>query len=272
RLNEIAKVVLLHGMGGTGALWRPVAAGLEEHCSILAPDQRGHGQSTVDLKTGFAPLDYGRDVQDTLKARSFSPAYVVGHSMGVRTACAIAHLEPDLVRGLVLVDIGLEGAAGGGLGDTLGSFLRILPMTFPDRAQARDFVQARCPDPAIGQYLMAVLALGQKSAQGVTFPFQKEALLKTIDEAKKADLRPWIRDFAALGRPVIILRGQKTTVWTEAEFDDERRRFADLPSIRFENWPDTGHGLPFDQRAKFTQCITEMIRSDASHISPRNPA
>src|SRR5687768_17719997 len=41
------KILLLHGMGGTGALWRPLAAALEDHFEILAPDQRGHGGSQL---------------------------------------------------------------------------------------------------------------------------------------------------------------------------------------------------------------------------------
>ena len=45
--HPVTKIALLHGMGGTGALWRPVAASLENHYSIMAFDQRGHGRSGV---------------------------------------------------------------------------------------------------------------------------------------------------------------------------------------------------------------------------------
>ncbi|MCC7440113.1 MAG: alpha/beta hydrolase [Bdellovibrionales bacterium] len=259
RNNEIGKIALLHGMGGTGALWRPIAAGLEERISVLALDQRGHGESRVSLPAGFSPLDYGRDVAETLEARSFSPAVIVGHSMGARSACALVQLRPDLVRGLVLVDLGFEGPAGGGLGQTLASFLRILPMTFPDRAQARTFMNEKCPDPAIAQYLMAVLALGPSGSTGVTFPFQKDALIATIEAAENADLRLWIRAAAGKNIPVLALRGAASTVWSKEDFERERRDFSDLTHVVFEEWEGTGHGLPFEQRARFTARLQEFL-------------
>ena len=83
------KILLLHGMGGTGALWRPIAAGLEDRYQIMAPDQRGHGRSQLLLTPGarenpdYRPLDYGRDIIETLTATQFYPSWAVGHSMGV---------------------------------------------------------------------------------------------------------------------------------------------------------------------------------------------
>src|SRR5688572_25996558 len=112
-----AKLLLLHGMGGNGSLWRPVAANLEDHADLLCPDQRGHGQSLVPGDTAieeFGPLAYGADLRDTCEAADFVPAWVIGHSMGVRSACGYAKLAPDAVSGLVLVDLGFSGVAGGG--------------------------------------------------------------------------------------------------------------------------------------------------------------
>src|SRR5690242_8805066 len=85
--QKTKKIVMLHGMGGTGSLWRPIAASLEEEFSILAPDQRGHGKSRVPVAPGgrqeasYTPLDYGRDVIDTMQSRDFHPAWLLGHSM-----------------------------------------------------------------------------------------------------------------------------------------------------------------------------------------------
>src|SRR5687768_16110494 len=98
--SEISKIVLLHGMGGTGSLWRPLAAGLEHDFSVLAPDQRGHGGSRIPGPASYDPKSFGGDVVETMQARHFHPAYVVGHSMGVRTAAATAHLAPERVKGL----------------------------------------------------------------------------------------------------------------------------------------------------------------------------
>lgn len=257
---EIAKLVLLHGMGGTGSLWRPVAAGLEDDFAILAPDQRGHGGSLTDRPIrpeNFTPQCYAEDVAETLQAQQFSPAFVVGHSMGGRTAAALAHIAPELVQGLVLVDIGLHGPAGGGLGRPLGDFLKKMPMEFPSRADARVYMDRECPDPSIGQYLMAVSV--PKADGGQTFPFDRDALIATIEAAERAELRPWIREAAGRGLPILILHGETSRVWLKKDFEAEREAFADLPGVVFESWDGTGHGLPFEKRMQFVARLRDFM-------------
>jgi pimeloyl-ACP methyl ester carboxylesterase len=261
--TERAKILMLHGMGGTGALWRPVAAALEEHYSILAPDQRGHGGSRVAsvpggrTKPGYTPLDYGRDVVETMERESFHPTWVIGHSMGVRSACALAHLKPEWVRGLVLIDLGFSGVAGGGLGEGLASFLRKLPQRFPDRESARAFMAAECPDPSIAQYLMAVsvrLPTGE-----LEFPFDHSALIATIDAARDAPVRTWVRELASRGMPILVLRGERSLVWSLEEFETEREALKASPSVTFEVFAGASHGLPFEKRPEFVARVTRLI-------------
>ncbi|OFZ19788.1 MAG: hypothetical protein A2X94_17085 [Bdellovibrionales bacterium GWB1_55_8] len=256
-IEKKEKIIFLHGMGGTGKIWRPIAAVLEEPFQILAPDQRGHGKSIAAMDS-YSPLDFGRDVEETLAAEGFFPSWVVGHSMGIRTACALAHLRPEFVKGLVLADLGLVGGAGGGLHRNLSTFLRILPDQFPNRDEARQFMNQNSPDPSIGQYLLAVSV---RDANGeIRFPFDRSALLKTLEQARAVDLRPWIKEFGQRGLPVLLLRGGLSRVWTREEFEQDRSYFADLPSIRFQEIPGTGHGLPFEKRQEFIDAILTEIR------------
>jgi esterase len=259
------RIALLHGMGGTGALWRPVAASLENHFWLMAFDQRGHGRSRFErpsggraaTESGFTPLDYGRDVIETLGKQDFHPTWLIGHSMGVRTACAAAHLRPEWIRGLVLVDLGFFGPVGGGLGDGLAQFLRLLPASFPNREEARRFMTEHCPDPSIAQYLMAVSA---RAADGsITFPFDHGALIETIEAARDVSVRAWVRELGERGMPILVLRGANSLVWSHEEFEEERKRLADLPSIVFREFEGAGHGLPFEQRARFMAEVEAFI-------------
>ncbi len=85
------------------------------------------------------------------------------------------------------IDLGFSGVAGGGLGEGLGSFLRILPAEFENRDAAREFMARECPDPSIAQYLMAV---SMRAADGrISFPFDRAALLATIEAARDASVR-----------------------------------------------------------------------------------
>lgn len=254
------KLVFLHGMGGNGSLWRPIAASLEDDADILSVDQRGHGQSRVPGETtvsDYAPLVFAKDVFETCAAEGFSPAWVIGHSMGVRTACGYANLAPEAVSGLILVDLGFTGVAGGGIGEALSTFLRDLPTSFVSRAEARAFLDARCPDPSIAQYLMAVSRVDLKTGV-LTFPFDHEALLKTVEASRGTEAGPWLEEFArTTGRPVYVLRGAESRVYKSSEYESERARYGALPGVHFLEIPDAGHGLPFEKRPEFVAMIRE---------------
>jgi len=253
-------LLFLHGMGGNGNLWRPIAAALEDDADILCPDQRGHGESRVPGPTttaDYGPLVFAQDVRETCAAENFSPAWVIGHSMGVRTACGYAKLAPENVSGLILVDLGFTGIAGGGIGEALATFLHDLPPTFPSRAEARAFLAARCPDPSIAQYLLAVarVDLGKGT---LTFPFDHEALLKTVEASRGTEAGPWMEEFARkTGKPVYVLRGSESGVYRAEEFARERAQYEAIPGVHFLEIAGASHGLPFEKKTEFVALIRE---------------
>lgn len=264
------RMVLLHGMGGTGAIWRPLGVSLENHFEILSPDQRGHGRSLLDASSGarsapgYTPLDYGQDVIETLEKNRFHPTWILGHSMGVRSACAAAFLalqrKQDWIQGLILIDLGFSGVAGGGLGEGLARFIQILPPGFPDRAQARSFMESHCPDPAIAQYLMAVAQPVKVGSPEITFPFDHSALIQTIESARDSSVRKWVEVLGEKGMPIRVLRGAKSLVWSHEEYEFEKAHFQKYPSVEFLEVEDAGHGLPFEKRQWLSQMIEDFCK------------
>jgi esterase len=256
------KLLFLHGMGGVGSLWRPIAAALEEDADILCPDQRAHGESRVvgeSTIADYAPLVLADDVRETCDAIGFSPAWVIGHSMGVRTACGYAKLSPKNISGLVLVDLGFSGVAGGGVGEALATFLRDLPPSFPSRAEARAYLDQHCPDPSITQYLLAVsrVDLGKGT---LTFPFDHSGLLKIVEASRGTEAGPWLEEFArSTGRPVYVLRGAESGVYKASEFAAESARYGSIPNVKFLEIPGAGHGLPFEKRPEFVRLLREWV-------------
>lgn len=260
-------LVFLHGMGGTGQIWRPIAAQLEEQFSCIAPDQRGHGMSRPVPESEahqFHASDYARDVSLLLQSLNIERYFLIGHSMGVRTALALAHLEPKKVAGLIAVDIGITSAWGGGIGIPLASFLEKLPRSFASRVELKDYCMAHCPDPAIAQYLTAVSKKVSETPESWVFPFDHESLVETIRQANEAPIEFWLREILAAGVPTSFLRGTRSQVWLKPDYEEQRSRI-EHPLLEFQEWQDCGHGLPFEQRAKFV----EFIRSkQITHFTP----
>jgi pimeloyl-ACP methyl ester carboxylesterase len=160
----------------------------------------------------------------------------------------------------VLVDLGMDGLAGGGLGETLGSFIRKLPERFETREQARAYMNAHCPDASIAQYLMAVSVAGPADAGGgIQFPFDHAALVRTIEAARGTSLRAWVEAAGSRGTPVLALRGARSQVWSKQDFESDRSRLPPGLPVRFEEVEGAGHGLPFEKRAEFIARLVRFI-------------
>lgn len=81
-------MLLLHGLGATGGVWRGFDG--------LAPDLPGHG--TADWESSYS---FERHARAVLPLLGDEPLTVIGHSMGGVVALALAALAPGRVRRVV---------------------------------------------------------------------------------------------------------------------------------------------------------------------------
>ncbi|HEU0129595.1 MAG TPA: alpha/beta fold hydrolase [Mycobacteriales bacterium] len=95
-------VVLLHGLGATNASMLPTLWDLARDHHVLAPDLPGHGASAAPWGAYDARF-FAAWLADYLDAVGVDRAVLVGNSLGGRVSLEIALLEPERVRGLVLL-------------------------------------------------------------------------------------------------------------------------------------------------------------------------
>lgn len=96
-------LVLIHGNVASARWWDPVWQRLAEEYTVVRIDLRGCGQSDKPGHGNTVP-QYGEDVRALMKGLELRNVIVVGHSMGGSIAMDIAVNEPQLVRGMVLVN------------------------------------------------------------------------------------------------------------------------------------------------------------------------
>ncbi len=95
-------ILLLHGLGGTGAYWERTMQLLAGRARLIALDLPGFGASDA-LPGGFA-LDTASDrLAEALAALGGAPAVVCGHSLGGPLAVRFAVRHPEGVSRLILV-------------------------------------------------------------------------------------------------------------------------------------------------------------------------
>ncbi|MFI0982315.1 alpha/beta fold hydrolase [Streptomyces sp. NPDC021093] len=100
--GDLPPLVLLHGIFIDHRMWEDQIPVLARTHRVIAPDARGHGESSV----ARAPFRAADDVAALLHHLGTGPAVLVGLSMGGGTAVDVALEHPELVRALVVSGIG----------------------------------------------------------------------------------------------------------------------------------------------------------------------
>lgn len=108
RVGSGPVAVLLHGWPQTWFAWKRTMDRLSSTFTLVAPDLRGVGLSER-TPAGYDKRTIAADVAALIAQVAGGRAHVVGHDMGGKAAYMLAHLHPDCVAKLVLVDCLVPG-------------------------------------------------------------------------------------------------------------------------------------------------------------------
>jgi 3-oxoadipate enol-lactonase len=167
-------LVLVHGMGATGALnWFTTFADLGREFRVVALDQRGHGRGVRCGLRGFRLDDCADDVVATADGLGIDRFVPVGYSMGGPVAQLVWRRHRERVAGLVLCATATSFRGGrqpdlARLAEMSGltaaaAALRLVP-TAVRRQMVAASVARRVTDPQIQAWLTAELSHHQPGA------------------------------------------------------------------------------------------------------------
>jgi esterase len=105
-LGEGPPVVILHGLFGAGRNWTQIAQSLAAGYRVYLPDARNHGASPWAETMSYAEMAF--DVLALIEGEQLQRPFVVGHSMGGKTAMALALGHPEAIGGVAVIDIAPE--------------------------------------------------------------------------------------------------------------------------------------------------------------------
>lgn len=96
-------LLLLHGLADHALVWLKLGNFLEKDYHIIAPDLRGHGNSSKP-KSGYFFDNYINDLEALLNYLNWQKITVISHSWSAKLACIWATKSPQYFEKLVLVD------------------------------------------------------------------------------------------------------------------------------------------------------------------------
>ncbi len=240
RAGQGAPALLLHCSLAHAGAWSGMMRALADRLDMLAPDLPAHGRSD--------PVPEGGDFQTVateraraLAERVFGPAPVIaiGHSFGATVAMRMALETPERVRALVLFEpvyFGFIHDAGGRLEDWLP----------PTEAEVDRLIAAGRLEEAARRFTESwgtgapweALPAEQRRYMAERMPAIAAGRPAIIDPGPQ---RFHLRDFAALGQPVLLLEGERSP---PVVGEVQRLLAATLPDAERERIPGAGHMAP----------------------------
>ncbi len=144
-------LLILHGLFGSATNWRSMARKLADRYAVHALDLRNHGGSPwADTMTYAEMAD---DVRHYIEHHDLGAVSIMGHSMGGKTAMALALAFPQQVERLIVVDI-----APRSYHDSLSSYAQAMRgidlMAAASRGEVQRQLQALLPDASVAPFLV----------------------------------------------------------------------------------------------------------------------
>jgi pimeloyl-ACP methyl ester carboxylesterase len=257
-------VVLLHGFLDLAWGWVPtVEAGLAGRFHVVAPDLRGHGDTSWIGPGGYYHfVDYLADVHEIVRACARKRVSLVGHSMGGSVASYYAGTFPERIHRLVLLE-GLgapesDAAVPERVRGWLDSWRRARerePSSYAgiDDAAAR----LRAHDPLLGEELAAEFARrGTRQGPDGRLRFKHDPLHLTLGPT------PFRVDYAAqfwtrVACPVLWVEGQASAF--RHAVGEADRRLSLLPSVERAVLPGAGHMMQRHQPTALAELLVEFL-------------
>ena len=94
-------LVLVHGLGSAGNIWKSLIPQLQKHFSVFAVDLPGHGVSEIHENEPVDPSSLARAIVDEVtRTHNVSEMHVAGNSLGGWIALEMGAVAPDKVKSI----------------------------------------------------------------------------------------------------------------------------------------------------------------------------
>jgi len=255
-------VVCLHGGGQTAYMFEELGAALAGRYHVLAWDAADHGDSDPFLAdpADDSPLDrhaLAADAGPLCAEFGIGRAVFVGASMGGIVSVTLAARQPELVGGIVLVDVGHRLETAGV--QRIAAFL----------SQHESFADLDEAAAAIAEYLpgrrVAIGRLTRNLRQradgrwvwkhGLGRRMRARGAIG-VDEGAAAVVAGLEDDLRSIHRPALVLRGAASDVLSEAGADE---LLGLLPDARYARIQGAGHLAAGDNPESFVGLVSRFL-------------
>jgi pimeloyl-ACP methyl ester carboxylesterase len=259
-------LLLIHGGRDHARSWDWVAEELRHDWHIIAPDLRGHGDSSWSPDGNYEMSAFVYDIAQLVHQLNLAPVTIVSHSMGGNIAIRYTGLYPENVRKLVAIEgLGLSPTMQAER-DALGIQKRFrqwiedkrnaagrTPKRYPNIEAAYDRMKSE------NAYLtdeqarhLTVHGISRNEDGTWSWKFDNYLNIWAMFDMPREDL---LALWHAITCPVLMLYGEKSWA-SNPEIDGRIEHFSTAKVIEYEN---AGHWLHHDQFDRFMADVKAFL-------------
>lgn len=247
--RQAPPLLLLHGNPTWSFYWREAVRALRDRFRVIAPDHLGCGLSDKPQRWGYRLADHVANLERLVRALELREISLAVHDWGGAIGMGLATRDPDRIARLIVTNTAAFPAPRLPLRiaacrvPLLGA-LAVRGLNAFARAATR-MATARGLEPAVAAGLLAPYGSWA----------DRIAILRFVEDIPMRPGHPsWPTLLAIdqglarlLGKPMLILWGERDWVFTPAFREEWRRRF---PEAAVRSFPQAGHYLIEDARAE----------------------
>ena len=247
-------LVMLHGIAQQAHSWDFTSLALADRYRIIALDARGHGNSQWPTDGDYSLEAHQKDLDAFSEALGLSDFILVGHSMGGRNGYVFTHRRPELVKALVIVDTGPQGA-------TLGRGRIRRFMTLPDEMDSYEEFAHR-----VQEYTKRPMWLVHGSLEHSirrlpngkwTWKYDKAIRSPSFNSPSWPEEKLW-KCLEGIGCPTLVVRGDRSDVLSQETYE---KMLSLIPKAQGGVVPDAGHLVPGDNARGFIGVLESFLEA-----------
>ena len=248
-IGEGEPLIILHGFLGMGDNWKTLARqfasdGFEVHLI----DQRNHGRSFHSDSFSYELMV--EDLNTYCVENNISHFNLLGHSMGGKVAMLYATTYPEMVKKLIIADIGVKAYPQHH--QTILEGLTALSnneQAMTSRSDADDFLSSYINDDGTRMFLLKNLYWIEKGILG--FRMNLKALIKNIEQIGKA-----LPEGVSYDGETLFLRGDKSNYILD---EDEKGLYNAFAKAQLKTISNAGHWLHAENPKDFHKEVINFL-------------
>ena len=264
--GEGAPVLALHGLASSAHWYDIVAPLLKDRFRIIAPDQRGHGQTT-QANEGYGWHSVASDAVGLLDVLEIEKAIVFGHSWGGNVAVGLAAHYPERVSALVMIDGGffspqmLPGATWEAFSQRLSP--RDVSGTRAEFLSRMSGQLAVCWNAEIERIVQTMVYERDGQIYDILRPENQAQVIRAMWDDPASELWPKIEC------PALIVPAGPSPERANTDFARTRKRMVELaaagiPNSRVHWVADTIHDIGYHRPGELAGVILEFVEEEVA--------